>query len=187
MASRQIRMPYADPLHNHVWGGQVSYYLQQWRAYMDTWPVSRFFDCLGVNFKELYPYQQVAVAQLLAGAGFTHARVELGWGGFDYNAPSQPTGSNVASWTKILTALKSAGIRPLVLLNTNSISPCPSTTLTKSLTAVTNIGDTQITLSDVAGIIPGKTGLSDLAQSSFTRVASPLITAADATSGICTL
>ncbi|HVR05519.1 MAG TPA: hypothetical protein VMS02_05715, partial [Solirubrobacteraceae bacterium] len=48
--------------------GTSSFWVQPWRAYMDTWPASRLDDALGINFN-VGPDEAEAVAQLLQDSG----------------------------------------------------------------------------------------------------------------------
>ena len=72
-----------DPIDAHfltdVPFGTTSFWLQPWRAYLDTWPASRLTNALGINFN-VKPAQAQAVARLLHESGFTLARIEIPWG-----------------------------------------------------------------------------------------------------------
>ena len=103
--------------------GRRSYYLAPWRAYMDTWPAAAFLGCLGTNFNVGDPKEFEPTAQVLSEAGITSGRVEIGWGSFKYEDPTQL--GNPKPVEQKLQALKKFGIRPLILLNANSGWPCP--------------------------------------------------------------
>jgi hypothetical protein len=49
--------------------GATSFWLQPWRAYLDTWPASRLLDGVGINFN-VKPADARATARLLHEAGF---------------------------------------------------------------------------------------------------------------------
>jgi hypothetical protein len=63
------------------------------------------------------PRDAKATARILADAGFGSARVEVGWGNLGYYALTNVAHAN--DYRQIFEALKDAGIRPLVLLNSN--------------------------------------------------------------------
>ena len=175
-------MPYADPSQAQIPMWQYSYYLQPWKSYMDTWPGSRLLNCIGINFNVNRKYA-LATAQALAQAGFKEARMEMGWGNFQYDNPSQMKANQLANIMIGLQALKTFGIRPLILLNSNSSAPCPAKGFATNLVTAANVGDTTIHLSNVRGIVPQYSGLSGLAF----RTAYPLITSVNSATGLCTL
>ena len=181
-ADREAPMPYADPAQARIPMYQYSYYLQPWKSYADTWPGSRLLNCLGINFNVNTKYA-LATAQTLAQCGFKEARTEIGWGNYQYNLPTQIGGTQLASITTTLQALKAFGIRPLVVLNSNSSAPCPSKNFPTRVVVAANVGATTIQLSDVSGIIPHYTGFSGQAY----QTAFPLITSVSSTTGLCTL
>jgi hypothetical protein len=158
-----------------------SYYLQPWRAYMDTWSGARFMDGLGVNFRP-GTGNEMGSAQMLAEAGFTHGRIEFGWSGLGYPDDTTIGASSLGGWTAQLNALKTFGIKPLILLNNNLGGICPNVALSLNATVAAAIGATTITVSSTAGIVVGKTGLRN--QKSGYQVY-PFITAINGL--VCTL
>ena len=54
--------------------GTTSFWIQPWRAYLDTWPASRLEESLGINFNVSAP-QAEATARLLQDSGFKLARI----------------------------------------------------------------------------------------------------------------
>ncbi|MEO8898581.1 MAG: glycosyltransferase, partial [Candidatus Dormibacter sp.] len=121
--------------------GERSQWLQPWRAYMDTQPASMLRNAVGINF-DVPAQNAVATANLLSQSGFTRARLEIGWNQMSYADPSQL--QNPGSIDTLLGALKSAGIRPLILLNVNDTIPGPSTTFTATVTQPAVAGATSI-------------------------------------------
>ncbi len=68
--------------------GAASFWIQPWRAYLDTWPSSTLLNSLGINFN-VTQAQAEPVAQLLQESGFTLARREIPWGALSYEDPTQ--------------------------------------------------------------------------------------------------
>ena len=102
--------------------GRRSFWIQPWRAYLDTWPASRLLDAVGINFN-VTPAEAEGTARLLQSSGFRLARIELPWNMLSYDDP----GSFVdeAKLRQRLVALRDHGLRPLILLNANSGGPRP--------------------------------------------------------------
>lgn len=174
--------PYEAPRQQEIPFGQRSYYLAPWRAYMDTWPASRYLQCPGINFN-VSDKEADAVAAVLAEAGFVSARIEVGWGSFRYEAPDQLTESAARKFAARLAACKKHGLRPLILLNANSGGPCPAKSIPVNITRAAEAGAREIFVEAIAGIIPHRTGLRGQAY----QTAFPLITNADPVSGRCQL
>jgi hypothetical protein len=137
--------------------GARSFWLQPWRAYLDTVPGTTLRDALGINFN-LEPDQAARTAHLLAAAGVRRARVEFGFNSVRYDDPSSL--ANPGRFDAILQALKDNGIRPLLLLNANHDEPTPVLRQTLTLAANAPAGATSIhfTPDSVGAIVPGRTG-----------------------------
>jgi hypothetical protein len=175
-------MPYADLSQAQVPIYQYSYYLQPWKSYMDTWSGSRLLNCIGINFNVGAQYA-AATAQTIAQCGFKEARIEIGWSNFQYDNPTQMLPNSLANLTTTLQALRRFGIRPLILLNSNSSAPCPTKTVTTSMVIPANVGATFVQLTTAAGIVPQYTGFTGQAY----QVGFPLITSVNSATGVCTL
>ena len=137
--------------------GASSFWIQPWRAYLDTWPGSRLLDALGVNFNvngNLAPN----VARLLHDVGFKLARIEIGWGALSYANPERFV--HEAEIRARLLALRRYGLRPLILLNANSGEPAPAKKIALTTVAPAPAGSTTVTLTaaSAAGVVPGKSG-----------------------------
>ena len=104
--------------------GTTSFWIQPWRAYLDTWPASRLLESLGINFNVSAP-QAEATAQLLQDSGFKLARIAINWDALSYGDPTQF--SDETSVRTRLEALHKHGLRPLILLDANSEGPTPAT------------------------------------------------------------
>src|SRR5437870_2091096 len=77
--SARLETPYEDPAQTPPPFGVMSYFSQPWRAYMDTWPASKWRNVLGVGWNGEAKYQ-AAQAQLMRECGIGFARLEIGWG-----------------------------------------------------------------------------------------------------------
>src|SRR6266446_3149540 len=191
-SNRFVEMPYANPRHNGIYYYGVSYWLNPWRCYMDTRVLDDFYNCLGVNHSVNSAFVNSTVgwnsiAQVCATAGIKHMRIEVDWGAFTYsnvNVLSNPL--TLQFYSDILNACKNNGIRPLILLNANHISPCPFFFFNPTTTAQSNIGSTTVSFSpsDVSQILPGYTGL--MSSPNNPGMGFPLFTSVDSGTGICT-
>jgi hypothetical protein len=135
-----------------------SQWLQPWRAYLDTRPVSALRDAAGINLN-VNPDQFVATAQLLASQGFSRARIELGWGQMSYADPTKL--SDTGGLTYGLQELQRDGIRPLILLNANHSAPGPIRRFSIRVTQSASAGARTLTLdaASAAQIVPGLSGV----------------------------
>jgi hypothetical protein len=141
--------------------GTTSFWIQPWRAYLDTWPASRLLESLGINFNVSAP-QAEATAQLLQDSGFKLARIPINWDALSYSDPTQF--SDEASVRTRLEALRRHGLRPLILLDANSEGPTPAKPVDLQTTAAASAGAQTVTLTPTAAaaVVPGKTGFDGL-------------------------
>jgi hypothetical protein len=180
-AAAALAGPYEDPLQLQIPFGRRSYYLTPWRGYMDTWPASKLLDCLGTNFNVHDPKELEPTAQVLAEAGLRSARVEIGWGSFRYEDPSQL--NDPKNLTRKLQVLKKFGLRPLILLNANSGWPCPIRGIRAKLMKDADAGAREILVDKTGEVQPGLTGL----RGQDYQVAYPLIVKTEKETGRCEL
>lgn len=141
--------------------GSSSFWLQPWRAYLDTWPSSTLLDSLGINFN-VKAADAEAVAQLLQESGFKLARREIPWSSISYEDPDEFV--NEAHIDAVLEALHKHDIRPLILLNANSGFPTPAKqiSLTTLAAAPAGASTVQLDAASAAEVVPGKTGFDAL-------------------------
>ena len=141
--------------------GTTSFWIQPWRAYIDTWPASRLLESLGINFNVSAPQAQ-ATAQLLQDSGFKLARIAINWDALSYDDPTQFV--DEASVYTRLEALRTHGLRPLILLDANSEGPTPARRVNLETVAEAPAGAQTVTLTPtaVAAVVPGKTGFDGL-------------------------
>jgi hypothetical protein len=141
--------------------GTSSFWIQPWRAYIDTWPASTVLNSLGINFN-VGPASADNVARLLQESGFTLARREIPWSSLSYEDPTHF--NNEPRVRTILSALHNHGLRPLILLNANSGQPAPSKQVSLRTLSDAPAGATTVTLDaeSAAEVVPGKTGFDEL-------------------------
>ncbi len=142
--------------------GRGSFWIQPWRAYLDTWPASRLLDSLGIDFN-VKPASAQTTARLLRESGFKLARIEINWSSLSYSDPSRF--ADEANVRTRLQALRENSLRPLILLDANSGAPTPAKTIALQLSAPAPAGADTVTLSpsSAAEVVPGKTGFSPAA------------------------
>ena len=138
--------------------GYVSQWLQPWRSSLTTRPATSLQDAIGINFN-VTPQEALATARLLHDSGVRRARIELPWDGMSYAHPSRI--ADPAGWRMYITALRVNRIRPLILLNANSIAPGPTRTFRLDLSATAARGATNVSLTraSAAQVVPGLTGI----------------------------
>jgi hypothetical protein len=141
--------------------GTTSFWIQPWRAYMDTWPSSRLLESLGINFNVSAP-QAEATAQLLQDSGFKLARIAINWDALSYGDPTQF--ADEAGVRTRLEALHRHGLRPLILLDANSEGPTPAKQVNLETTAPAPASAQTVILTPTAAaaVVPGKTGFDGL-------------------------
>jgi hypothetical protein len=143
--------------------GHVSFWMQPWRAYLDTWPGSRLLDAVGINFNVKPEFAEPA-AQLLQESGFKMARISMNWSQLSYSDPTQwrPVAEPIIRAR--LTALHNHGLRPLIVLDAYSGAPAPMKSVTLETVAPAPAGALTVALTpaSAAAVVPGKTGFNSL-------------------------
>lgn len=159
--------------------GTTSFWIQPWRAYLDTWPASRLLEAVGINFN-VNAQQADATAQLLHDDGFKLARMAIDWPALSYEDPTKFMPGNLALITARLTALHNHGLRPLIVLDAYSDDPTPEKRVTLETTVPAPAGaqTVQLTPASAALVVPGKTGFNGL---TFEGAADVLITSVSPT------
>jgi hypothetical protein len=150
----------------------VSHWIQPWRAWLTTVPASQFINGIGIQFSPSGVVPDLA-AEMLAKHGFTHVRLDIGWGNLDYQTETMLGGTTVSS----LQAAQSYGLRPVIILNSNQAAPCPFVQISDPYPSVTvdaPAGSTTVTLDDATRVMPGYSGF--FYQAAYT-MNYPLITA----------
>jgi hypothetical protein len=142
--------------------GTTSFWIQPWRAYLDTWPASRLLNAIGVNFTGSGSDAH-AIAQLLGDSGFKLARKGIFWDAVSYEHPDQLR--NAGKIAAALELLHEHGLRPLIVLDADSQAPAPSVRVSLETTAPAAAGAQSVQLSPASAtkVIPWKTGFDGLA------------------------
>jgi hypothetical protein len=143
--------------------GASSFWIQPWRAYLDTWPAAKLLEAVGINFN-VGAKEAEGTAQLLQDSGFKLARIGVPWNTISYSEPGALLPVDESSLTTRLQALHRHGLRPLIILDSNSGDPAPSTAVSLETTAAAAAGARAVTLSaaSAAQVVPGKTGFNEL-------------------------
>ena len=155
----------ADPIDSRyltgVPFGRRSFWIQPWRAYLDTWPAARLLNAVGINFN-VNASEAEGTAELLQNSGFELGRIELSWNTLSYENPSDFV--DAAGVRRRLIAMRDHGLRPLILLNANSGGPAPARAVSLVTTAAAAAGARTVPLdaASAAAVVPGKTGFNDL-------------------------
>ena len=173
---------YIDPFQQEIPFGIRSYFTVPWRSYMDTWDSRRYLDTVGVVFNNIKQEEAAATAAVMAEAGITSARLEIGWSNLDYNDETKIKSVYREAFRAQLTALRNNNIRPLILLNMNSGMPSPNVEVKTTVTKKAAKGDRVIYVDKTGDIKPLYTGLKGMGPAMF-----PIITEVDAATGKCTL
>jgi hypothetical protein len=141
--------------------GTRSFWIQPWRSYLDTPPASRLLDAVGINFN-VTAAESESTARLLQGSGFKLARIEISWNQISDEDPSRFVEEE--GLRRRLVALREHGLRPLILLNSNSGGPAPATTVTLTTTEAAPAGARTVMLdpASAAAVLPERTGFANL-------------------------
>lgn len=140
--------------------GDRSHWLQPWRSFLDTPRATQLRDAVGINFN-VSAAEAPAVARLLAANGFRRARIEIAWGDLNYDDPR--TMWRATEWRTKIRALRDAGLRPLVLLNSDDGRPAPVKDEYLRLTSAAGPGarTVQLDAASAAKVVPGRTGFTN--------------------------
>ena len=141
--------------------GTRSFWVQPWRAYLDTWPASRLLNALGINFSAVGP-QTEAIAQLLKDSGFRLARKGISWDALTYADPTKFR--DEPRIRASLTSLHAHGLRPLIVLDANSEAPTPMRHIKLETIGAAPAGaqTVKLTATSAAQVIDWKSGFNGL-------------------------
>ncbi|HEY3330046.1 MAG TPA: hypothetical protein VGK19_08505 [Capsulimonadaceae bacterium] len=152
--------PYTDPKYlTAIPFGAHSHWIQPWRAYLDTVPASQFVNGVGICVNTDSENPDVVV-RMLAKNGFRNGRIELGWAQIGWDDTFQP--HYAARAREVLAACKKYGVRPLILLNGHQGVPGPMKSFRRTVTVDAPVGSRSVVLDNVADLMIGRSGLSDL-------------------------
>ncbi len=157
--SAKLDGPYEDMTQTPPPFGIMSYYSQPWRAYMDTWPASKWLGLPGAGWTTDPKYAE-PVAQLMGETGIRYARVEIGWGNLNWDDQLPPDAK--ARWTALLHTFQKNGIRPLFLLNAHHGVPCPMRGFDAVLAQPAKKGDRLVHFAPGTKLRAGYTGFVNL-------------------------
>jgi hypothetical protein len=151
--------------------GTTSFWVQPWRAYLDTWSSSRLLNGAGINFNVNIKFAEPA-AQLLQESGFKLARIAVDWSSISYENPNQLNPGRLQSLDERLTALHNHGLRPLIVLQAYTDNPAPAKHVVLETTAEAPAGARTVQLSPASAslVVPDKTGFNALAFGAYPDV-----------------
>ena len=160
-----LRGRYIDARYQTAIGfGATSPYLQPWRAYQETLPVSALVNALGIHLN-IGGEAPEPILKHLAGCGVRHARIEIGWGsafaGADETTLTKPIADRLRS---VLLACRANRVRPLMLLNAHHGVPCPMENAQKTLARPARKNDRVAFLSDVSGLRVNHSGFNNVSE-----------------------
>ncbi len=160
--SRAPGYPVAPYIDGKFLGGstdELSFSVQPWRGYLETVPATTFLNGIGINWQEVEPALDAAVAQRLSAAGFRGARLEIGFGSLNAHGTAfRP--EKQQSYLGALRAMKRNGIDPLILLNANGGEPAPHSSSTVTVAREAARGARKLWLSSTSGMASDHSGLT---------------------------
>jgi hypothetical protein len=150
--------PYVDPTQLEP---GPSFVRQPWRGWMDTVPLSRLLDGIGVQYRMPAATDHDAALDLLADAGFHRARFEVPWNDMD-GTGDDLTPQGRERLERFLRAAASNDVGVLLVLNANSIEPTPHEQRQVRVVETAEAGARQVRLDTVDGLVPLRSGFSEL-------------------------
>ncbi len=143
----------------------ISFYRLPWQAWEETVRWDRIRNGLGINLNVPQALLPSALKQIKA-MGMGYVRRDIGWGNLWYEHPDKlkpDFEKELAVW---LAACKTAGVRPLICLDTNPAAPCPINEAEVTLLAPLSAGDTSALVQPRRGEVPTarRSGFSHVTQ-----------------------
>lgn len=172
--------PYVDPSQLACPDSKHSFYLEPWRAFLETRPADTLVHGIGINYNVPPEADDLAV-RLLAESGFKSFRIEVGW---DAVAWDESHLNNEKRLRHLLDLCKRYGVRPNLLLNANHGAPCPTRFFEKRLAEDAAKGSRSVRFTDTSDLVVDHSGVNHLTGSA---AAEAIITAIDAKTGVCQL
>jgi hypothetical protein len=139
--------------------GRYSHWLQPWRGYLETMPVTQFLNGLGIGLNTHRGEDAGQILQMCARNGIRNVRIEIGWGNFDYDDETKL--HNAPDFAARLLACRANGLRPLILLNGHHGAPCPLKAFTRTVTADAEPGARELMLDKTDDLVPGHSGIDN--------------------------
>lgn len=143
--------------------GTKSYWIQPWRAYLETQPASDLTNALGVNLNVTSAIAK-PVSQLLEESGFKLARIGINWDAVSYEDPGEFIKEKEKEIRTRLEALREHHLRPLIILDANSADPAPFKPVILKTEEAAPAGAETVKLSPASAseVIPRRTGFDKL-------------------------
>lgn len=172
--------PYVDPSQLNCPQPRHGFYLEPWRAFLETRPADTLVHGIGINYN-LPPEADDWAVRVLAESGFKSFRIEVGWDSVSWDETHL---NNEKRLHHLLELCKQYGIRPNLLLNANHGAPCPARFFERRLAEDAPAGSRTVKFTDNSGLVIGHSGINHLITSA---AAEGLITAIDPNTGQCQL
>lgn len=174
---------YVDPEQLRVPWPRASLTRVPWRGYLETRPATAYLYGLGVVWGRDVPGKSPdEVAAMLADAGFSRVRMEIGWGKVEWEEHGLREREKLEARIR---SLARNGLRPLILLNANHQLPTPYRPREAVVGEDAAKGATRLHLEgDLRGLPPWRTFAGSLAGR---HGPGPLLTEIDAVTGWVTL
>jgi hypothetical protein len=172
--------PYVDPSQLDCPGLKHSFYLQPWRAFLETRPADTLVRGIGINYNAPPECDDLAV-RLLAESGFKSFRIEVGW---DNVAWDETHLNNEKRLRHLLDLCKRYGVRPNLLLNANHGVPGPTRFFEKRLAEDAPKGSRAVRFTDTQDLVLNHSGINHLTGSA---AAEAMIVGIDPETGVCQL
>lgn len=172
--------PYVDPAQLNCPAPKHSFYLEPWRAFLETRPADTLVHGIGINYNAPPETDDLAV-RLLAESGFKSFRIEVGW---DAVAWDESHLNNEKRLRHLLDLCRQYGIRPNLLLNANHIAPGPTRFFEKRLSEDAPKGSRAVRFTDTRDLVLDHSGINHLSDSA---AAEAMIVRIDPTTGVCEL
>lgn len=172
--------PYTDPAQLKCPQPKHSFYLEPWRAFLETRPAETFVHGIGINYN-LPPSADDWAVRVLAESGFKSFRIEIGWDSVSWDETHL---NNEKRLHHLLELCKQYGVRPNLLLNANHGAPCPVKFFEKRVAEDAPLGSRTVKFSDTKDLVIGHSGINHLTES---VAAEGLITAINPSTGECQL
>lgn len=172
--------PYVDPAQLDCPDRKHSFYLEPWRAFLETRPADTLVHGIGINYNVPPEADDLAV-RLLAESGFKSFRIEVGWSEVAWDESHL---NNEKRLRHLLDLCKRYGVRPNLLLNANHGYPGPTRFFEKRLAEDGPQGSRTVHFTDTNDLVLNHSGINHLTDSA---AAEGLITSIDPETGVCEL
>jgi len=140
--------------------GKISFYLQPWRSYMETYSGKNFLEGIGIVFNFPLNAEYETALKYLAECGFKNIRIEIPFSKVHWDESKLIGEENYINLFKVC---KKYGVKPLILLNADPGYPCPMLHTKGEVLEDANVGLREIKIKVKEEIKEGYTSIIDTA------------------------